>query len=368
MNLLEQIRGNFPKTIDKSKPVFSSLIGNEKGNGAIQRQLTYLLNYMKEWISTPNVYKQTGVMLEKTITFFSFLERFAGETEQSLKNRFRAIFVRNHDTRWGTVFDVKSVFKQYFPHATIYVVENTNKIDDVTPGLGNLLPDGEISSENPDGWNVTDCDVSEIARFSKKYGILLNHTGAKLVSQSISINSSSAYFLHFFLKGKVHVQIKNNNNKYWDFSTKDWSSDPVDNNFESTESWNNQYIYFLSDATTTSVTITFSYVDTETFIDYFRLFEKQPYGSFTVIAYFEGNTSVGVFGLAAGEDDPNITTEEELPPQPRYGNYGYYDKSYLSGVPIGFATDIYEDLLDYLRAQGVRAFLEIVVGDIIPEE
>ena len=39
MDLKEQLRGNFPKTIDKSKPVFSSLIANDKGNAAIQKQL-----------------------------------------------------------------------------------------------------------------------------------------------------------------------------------------------------------------------------------------------------------------------------------------------------------------------------------------
>ena len=109
--------------------------------------------------------------------------------------------------------------------------------------------------------------------------------------------------------------------------------------------------------------ITIEYTIPNTYADYFRLFEKRPFGSFTVIAYFEGNTSVGVFGLAAGDGDPNIETESATPPQPRYGNYGYYDKSFLSGIPIGFANDIYEDLLDYLRAQGVKAYLDIVIKD-----
>ena len=61
MNLKEQLRGNFPKTIDKSKPVFSALIANDKGDAAIQKQLQDLFDYMKEWISTPDVYEQTGI-------------------------------------------------------------------------------------------------------------------------------------------------------------------------------------------------------------------------------------------------------------------------------------------------------------------
>ena len=44
MDLLEQLRGNFPKTIDKSNPVFSSLIANDEHNAAIQEQLEYLFN------------------------------------------------------------------------------------------------------------------------------------------------------------------------------------------------------------------------------------------------------------------------------------------------------------------------------------
>ena len=365
MNLYNQLQGNFPKTIDKSKPVFSSIIANKNNNASIQAQLIYLFNYMKEWISTPDVYQQTGVMLDKTISFFSFLEPFADETEKSLKNRFRAIFVRNHDTRWGTAFDVKNVFRQYFPHAKIYLVENTNKIDDDNPDLANLIPDGDIDTDTPADWTLTNCSASADARFSKGYGILLNQSGASASpAQSISVNSSSAYYLHFFLKGKVHVQIQNNNSKYWDFSTKTWKSSAVNNDFESTDDWDNQYLYILTDADTTELDITFSYVDTETYIDYFRLFAKQPYGSFTVIAYFEGSTATGAFGLAAGDDDPNETTVEPDPPQPRYSNYGYFDKSFLSGVAAGYAMDIYEDLLDYLRAQGVRAYLDIVIKDV----
>ena len=362
MDLKNQLRSVFPKTIDKSKPVFSSLIANDQNDAVIQEQLAYLFDYMKEWISTPDIYNQTGVMLMKTITFFSFLERFAGESEKSIKNRFAAIFVRKHDTKWGTPFDVKNVFRQYFPHATIYLIENTNKIDDPNPILANLFEDGDINTGTPTAWTLTDCSASAEARFSKSYGILLNQSGATL-SQSVNVSSSSTYFLHFFLKGKVNVTIKDNHNKYYDFETKTWGSSPVNNGFVSTEEWKNQSLFFTTANNASSITVSFSYVDSKTYIDYFRLFAKQPYGSFTIIAHFEGNIATKAFGLAAGDADPNVETEEESPLQPRYSNYGYYDKSFLSGVPIGFATDIYEDLLEYLRAQGVKAYLDIIIRD-----
>ncbi len=363
MTLLEQIRSNFPKTIDKSKTVFSAIIANDKNNASIQKSLIDVKNYATDWVSTPNIYEQTGDMLDKTIKFFSFLERYADETETSIKNRFSAIFVRNHDTRWGTPYDIKSVFEQYFPHATIYLVENTNKIDNSTPGLGNLFVDGDINTDTPTAWNLINCSTAEEARFSKKFGILLNQSGASL-SQTVNVNSETTYFVHFFMKGKINVQIKDNTNKYWDYSSKTWSELPVDNIFIS-DDWNNRSLFLITNNETTSIEVIFNYVDTKTYIDYLRLFEKQPYGSFTIIAHFEGNTAVNAFGLAAGDDDPNIETQDTTPPLPRYNNYGYYDKSFLSGVPIGFASDIYEDLLDYLRSQGIKAYLDIVIKDYI---
>ena len=361
MDLLEQMRGTFPKTIDKSKPVFSALVANAQGNGAIQKQLNDLLKYMKEWTSTPDIYKQTGDMLSKTATFFTFLERFADETDASFKQRIAAIFIRNHDTKWGTPFDVKSVFKQYFPHAVVYLVENTNKIDAPEPGLGNLFLDGDIDTDTPTDWTLSNCSATADARFSKSYGIELDQAGGSL-SQTVNIDDEATYFLHFFLKGKVAVQVKDNTDKYWNNTTKTWSDTAVDNIFEKDE-WDNISLYFITQEHASSVTVYFNYVDTLTYVDYFRLFKKQPYSSFTVIAHFEGDTAVNAFGLAAGDADPNITTTEPTPPQPRYGNYGYYDKSFLSGVPAGFAQDIYEDLLDYLRSQGVKAFLDIVIKD-----
>lgn len=362
MKLADQIRSNFPKTIDKSKPIFSSLIANDNDTGVIQKQILDLLQYMKEWTSTPNIYQQTGLMLEKTVTFFSYLKRFADETENSLKNRFKAIFVRNHDTRWGTPYDIKSVFKQYFPHAEIYLIENVNKIDSTEPGLGNLLLDGDITTNTPTDWTLTNCSATADARFSKSYGIEMNQAGG-ILSQEVSISVSKTYFLHFFLKGKIKVVIKSDTNKYWDFSSKEWKDSSVSNSFEN-EEWNNSFLYFKTGSGDSSVTISFEYDGVSTYLDYFRLFAKQPYSSFTVIAHFDGNSSVGVFGLASGDADPNIPDSGATPPQPRYGNYGYYDKSFLSGLPIGFATDIYEDLLVYLKSQGVRAFLDIVIRDV----
>ena len=177
------------------------------------------------------------------------------------------------------------------------------------------------------------------------------------------VASTETYKLKYNFKGRLAVVVQNDNNEYWDFSANTWKSNAVSNEFFSNERTEKE-LSITANASTTELTI--DYVMIPNYLDYFRLFRKQPYSSFTVIAHFIGNTSMGAFGLAAGDDDPNIVVPDpdpDHPPQPRYGNYGYYDKSFLSGVPIGFANDIYEDLLDYLRSQGVKAFLDIVVKD-----
>ncbi|MBQ6056837.1 MAG: hypothetical protein IJL34_04105 [Treponema sp.] len=360
MNLTTQIQSNFPKTIDKTRSLFSSLVANKNQDAVIQKQIIDLLAYMKEWISTPDIYEQTGKMLLKTVNFFSYLEPFSDESEKSLKNRFAAIFIRKHDTKWGTPFDIIHVFRQYFTHANIYLVENTNPLDTVNPELANLFSDGDITTLEPDGWTLTNCTVDSDARFSKTYGIKFAQPGGILSSDTLTVNSSATYFLHFFMKGKINVQIENNVGSFWNNKTKEWDSASVDNVFE-TSDWDNKSMYFITDELTESVTVRFKYVDTLTYCDYFRLFAKQNYGSFTVIAQFEGTTAENVFGLAGGDADPYPF------PQPRYSNYGYYDKSFLSGIAAGYAKDIYEDLLVYLKAQGVQATLEIVNKDFIEE-
>ena len=97
MTLNEQLSGNFPKTLDRSSREFSALVTNSKGTGALQSSIQNLLDYMKSWCATPDIYEQTGTMFRKTLAFFSFLEPFPDETEQSIKNRFGAVFVRNHE-------------------------------------------------------------------------------------------------------------------------------------------------------------------------------------------------------------------------------------------------------------------------------
>jgi hypothetical protein len=93
-------------------------------------------------------------------------------------------------------------------------------------------------------------------------------------------------------------------------------------------------------------------------VDYIRLFEKQPYASFTVIAHFEAESAEKALKLAPGTTDPSEEIED-------YKDYDYHNQAFVTGAAAGFAQDIYNDLLDMLRAQGVKAYFDIVIKDYV---
>jgi len=353
------LRGSFPTTVNKSGREFSALIANDKGNAAVENQLRALLTYMNEWIKTPNVYEQTGTMLEKTVTFFSYLEMFTDETELSLKNRFSALFVRNHDKKWGTKYDITKLFQQYFPSGNVYVIENTGDSD-----TDNLIEDGDFTDEELNVWQMNDCNFSTQARFSGTNGIEFNAGGT--LSQTINLSNSEAetYFLHFFSQnGKIKVSVKNSENEYWNKKTRAWQSTKVQLELENKDTWEPYDLWFMVAPESTSVTIEFEAETNNVFVDYVRMFKKELYGSFTVITQFEGETSGSALSLAPGNDDPLNEGESTTVVPEYYDKFEYFDNTFMTGTGAGFAQDIYADLLDYVRSSGVKAYLELVTKD-----
>lgn len=123
--------------------------------------------------------------------------------------------------------------------------------------------------------------------------------------------------------------------------------------------WENQEIFFVCDKDISEVKIQIDGVEDFTCLDYFRLFKKEKHPSFSVIAHFSSSSDSDAAALFTGNaDKPSEITEK------RYENASYFDNDYISGiVNTGYATEIYEDLLNYLRAAGVKAYIEIVSRD-----
>ena len=351
MTLKDQLRSNFPKTINKAAPVFSALVVNDDGTAAFEYELNLLKSFMLEWVDSYNVYEQSGDMLDETISFISFFERFSNETDIYLKRRLASVFIRNHDKVWGTPFDVKRVIEQFFPQADVYLIENTNDTE-----TENLITNGDFVDDSS-GWTLTGSSLSEAARFSKAYGVSLGSSGTAVQTVTLSDSLNKTYFLHFFMKGNLKVRIKNNENKYWNNTQKTWSSTSSYTVFNTTD-WENQNIYLFASANLTQIQIEFCGNGSETaYIDYIRLFEKKAYPSFTVVVHFTGDSSQSALKLAPGSADPDTQITD-------YSKYDYFDQSFVVGNESSYSEDIYSDILNIIRAQGVKAYLEIVSRDV----
>lgn len=292
MTIGETLKSNFPKSINKDGEIFKAMVANNNQNAAMESILNDVEKFTKEYYGTPDIYEQSGELLDKTVTFYTYLEQFVDETEEALKKRIAAIFVRNGDSVWGTPNNILNVFKQYFPSANIFLVENVNGQLDEGTIKGNLFPNGDVQEEG--NWVFSDPSVlSQEARFSKTYGLkLTENTWAKqtmdipnedyatyetvegdtyesiaqmeygnselgnyiknyknnpaelTVGTVLDIPSRNVFFLHFFVNGNVKVSIKNNLNKYWDNSTLSWSDTLKQTSF-STNKWQDVYLYFL---------------------------------------------------------------------------------------------------------------------------
>lgn len=341
MTISEKLKNNFPSTLSKSGKFFSAFIANDQKTGAIEKELYNIVNYMKEWKNINNVYDSKGTALEYISSFFTYLERFTDEKEKSYLDRIKAIFVRGGDVTWGTAPNILHTFKNYFNVDTIYLLEKTN--DKSENKFQNYVFD------DLEGWVSENAELSKEARFSKTNGILF-HDGT--ISQTVNTNVDKGYYIHFFYKGQVSIEVENGKIYKWDHKAEIYRESDARKDFTS-DKWSGASFYFK--AKSDSVNVKFSGTE-NTYFDYPMFFEKKRKKSFTLFVQFTGATAKNALALSPGGEDPN----EEIK---NYELAGYYDDTYLTGANSGFAIDLYADLLEYVKAVGVKAYLEIVNRD-----
>jgi hypothetical protein len=291
------LRSIFSTLVNKDDEVFKALFANPDESGAVETVFNELERVRDEWCNNSDVYNQIGEMLEKTLSYFSVLERLFEESDASYKDRNALLFYRNGDTLWGDKWDVLSIFKTYFGTNQVFIVNDTNSIEE------NLLLDGNFEERN--AWNLEGCIYDSSARFSERMGVYFNSPG--VCKQSVSIDSNSTYFIHFFLSGNIEVQIKDNNNRYYDAARGEfgeWVINPAVNDFSASD-WDAKRLFFLTDSQVNSVTISFiGKTEGISLLDYVRLFKKGNWSSFTVIANFTGLYTAETMAMAPGKDDP----------------------------------------------------------------
>jgi hypothetical protein len=303
------LRSAFSSLVNKDGKIFKALIANPEEKGAIERIFKDLEETREAWINNPDFYNQDGELLEKTLSFFSFLTRMYDENNASLKRRNELLFYRSGDTLWGDVWNIRKIFQKYFNTEFVYIVNNTNPINE------NILLDGDFEIQD-NSWSLDGCAYDADARFSERTGVKFQDQGT--CQQSVTVNPNSTYFLHWFLEGKIAVQIKDNNNRYWnpqggEFG--DWVINEISIPY-STVKWDAKSVFFLTDNTVTGVTVIFRGLHNESaYLDYVRLYLKEAYSTFTLIALFGEIYTDETLGFAPGKDDPIVRRN--------YSGYGH---------------------------------------------
>ena len=301
------IRDVFSTLVNRDDEIFKALLASDDDlkPGTMENIFNGIEKTRNKWCNAPNVYEQEGEILEKTLSLFSVLTRAYNEDDVSLKWRNRLLYVRNGDTLWGDRWDITKLFKAYFNSDLVYIVNNTDEI------ANNLLTDGDFE-DNTGAWTLDLCEYSREACFCGRSGILFNGSGK--CSQIVNAGADSVYFLHFFEKGNISVQIKDNNGRYWklanpyfdEFGT--WVNTPAKIGVHGNhDTWEPMSVFFITDDLVSAVTVSFIGVDgEETCLDYVRLFKKENYSTFTLIAIFSGRSTRDTMGLAPGKDDPIV--------------------------------------------------------------
>lgn len=306
------IRSVFPPAVNKSGILFRSLLADKEGeNGAIESIFTSVEKTRKAWTAHKSVYQQDGEQLQRTLKVFSIIKQLHNESERIFKNRNKLLFVRLGDRIWGTKQDILNIFKTFLNNQNVYIVNNTE------PFSANLLEDG--SFENRNAWTVVDAVYDSRARFEQSVGVFFPASGS--CSQSVDVEGGTLYFLHFFIKGSIRVQVLDNNGRYWDAkggpdADGAWVPQKCTASFSS-DDWANKSAFFFTDATVATVTITFLYeAGRYAFLDYVRMNKKTGSSTFSLIAVFDGVYSDETAALAPGANDDIVA--------PDFSKMGYF--------------------------------------------
>lgn len=357
MTIGEMLAQPFPGNVNREGEVFRALVADGKGGGAIESVLAEAEAYAKRYTDTCNVYEQSGEMLDKTVAFFSFLKRFYDEEDSPLRRRLRAVLYRGGDTSWGSAYNIRRVFRDYFNTEDVFVLESTGDPEE------SLLEDGDFEdSGGTNAWVFSGGSSPEpCAAFSRAKGAFLPAEGGT-VEQTVNVNpgGGKVFFLHWFMKGAVSVRIKDEGSGlYWDCASADWTDTDVQNLRES-GGWENRELFFrLPQGTAGNIRISFSGAGCETYLDLVRLYLKKAVPSFSVVVHFLGEEGTTAMAVAEGNADAAGTAKPF---------WDYYNDSFLTGQSGGFAEDVYRELLEMVRPCGVRAYIEIVSQDYRPED
>lgn len=356
------IKSVFPSIVNKNGKVFKALLTDGEGGGAIETVFRDLELTRRAWAKDGSVYSQDGETLEKTFNLISVLERLPEETERSWKRKNKVLFYRGGRTVWGTTHDILGIFKELFDTPYVFLLNNTEPLSE------SLLPDGNFEAK--DKWSLKDCVYDKEARLAESAGVLFEAGKNGECSQSVTLEKKGVYFLHFFLRGDLSLEIKDGSRRYWhanDADIGEWKSEARTYAFSSSNQWSNKDIFFKTFNDNERVTITFSRAGSaQAFLDLVSLNRKSKSSTFSIIAVFEGAYSYDTASWAPGAQDTaqGVVTKSGAVKKVDYEKLSYLDKDFIFGSNRQDADEVFNRILDIVKPAGVFANLEILSREI----
>jgi hypothetical protein len=345
--------------INTEDEVFKVLFSDDEGNGAGAIELDRVLDFINYYMKTDDVRNHKGYTLEMIVKEFTGFRRMLYEPDSIYLRRFLAITERKKDEVWGTKWNIQHVFEAYFNWVKIYVSECTN---DITK---NFLINGDFEDDD-ESWEIGgEAEYTGDARFSGRRGLFFNGMPGSC-KQEINDLQKDVYTLHFFIKGKCGVRIKNSKGQYWNATAKPnkyilaWQNEDFINEFEGID-WGDVFCFIVLPE---KIDITIEFVsleDEDCCIDYARLFKKPLNPSYTVIVQYEGyQITDKTLHLAKGKDDPidGVDCSRE----------SYFDHHYIVGRLGAHRREVFNSLLEIIRPLGIQPFLEFIEKEYVEED
>ena len=383
------IKSVFPSSVDRNGEVFKALLADGSGGGTIEKIFEDLEETRSAWQDALNAWSLLDEQNEKLFGLISLLSQSDVSSESAYIARNRLLFdgARTGRIPWGSAYDVKELFKEFFETEDVWLANNCAALSE------SLLADGDFENEQ-EAWSLSGAEFYREHSFSGNISVLFEKGG--ILRQSVSITEAGAYFLNFFLQGSAKARVRNSAGQYWQATengTGEWQAADAYWEFESA-SWDNKQLFFVLDSAD-AVTIEIEAAGEGTLVDYARLHLKTATSMFAVIAGFGGGMSsseTGSYapprharaGMAIAGKGKTWTREDDLVdadlayagsaaagthrawmrlPEISYEKMSYMDNAYVFGPSGMKAQEAANAFLEIVKPAGVAGYVEILTAE-----
>lgn len=343
--------------------------------GAICNELEYLRAFIAQITSEVELDDLKDEYLEKIGYFMLRLEKNFEETDDSFRNKIKALAQRNGNTSWMTKWCMIDVFSYFFPIADLYCINNIIESD--------LIANGDFETGDFTSWTATPgggasaMTVESAGYFEGGECCKFANVGdptKSLLTQTLSTIGAGTYVSHFFYKDDGNstssdpVQIlfqRTSDSFYWNFDTEAWQSGftaDVQKSFPAVSTADRyeaaQAFFVLTGSDSVIVGIRNDNVtDTyDLYIDRVTSGEKEKHPSF----YLYAVTSADAGGyMNAWEDGADPMGAGYV-----YTNAGFLNNDYILGSGASGTTSLYDEILDIIKPAGVLAEFEIIEREV----